>query len=916
MSCWPPRVRDALVLVALATSSLAGGAQNAGDRAAGALTRPTADERDWLAEATTLRASGRHRDALPLLAQAVTAARTTGRDADLLTALSDLASSQYNVGDLAAARLSAFEAATLAEHLGQPAARGRAALLLSIIDDAGADAASARQWVAAAIAAFASAGAIGDQLQAELQQVRVGGVPAPDRPAILSGIAARARAAGQLGVAARALHSLGDDHFNHGRLDAAYETLTEVAALFADLDDPVALGTAYNSLGRVYRAHGRLDEALAMQKAALALHERASDSFALMQSLNAVGAVSQRLGDLIGAIDHTRHALALAASSGSGRAQDVLAANYAALLLESGEAEEAARILTEVIARGRDPYVSVRQLQLAEALTRLGKLDEAMQAAEAGVTACQDAPPDQCVNAYVSRAAVRARRGDARASLDDLNVALGRLEALRGRLVPADFFRQRFHQLYTPLFDRAIALQSAHASAITALETAERARARAMLDLLASRSIAAADDAPHLANAPLPASEAPLSLDVETTTADDPLATLVRRGGSEVTASGRQAATPLLPATVDQLVASAARLGSTVVSYWVTDTDLYVWVVTGTGHVASRRVPVLRSRLAALVRATTPGGGRAPEAARAWHELYGYVIAPIAPALPTAPGALLTIVPHGPLLSLSFAALPNARGRYLLEDYTLHYVPAGALLTYTASRRRPDARSAPLLAIADPLPPRRSALDVPLVRLPGARREAAAVARLPRAGGVRILQDDQATEAHLRDALASSAVLHFATHAIVRNDDPLASFLSLTASGRTSESDGALTAREVYDLRLHADLVVLSACQTAGGIVTGDGVATFARSFLSAGAATLVASLWDVADEPTPQLLPRFYEAWQGGASKAAALRSAQLRLLDELRRRRIRVATPLGPVTVPEHPVFWSGFMLFGEPD
>ena len=96
----------------------------------------------------------------------------------------------------------------------------------------------------------------------------------------------------------------------------------------------------------------------------------------------------------------------------------------------------------------------------------------------------------------------------------------------------------------------------------------------------------------------------------------------------------------------------------------------------------------------------------------------------------------------------------------------------------------------------------------------------------------------------------------------------------------------------------------------------GDGIATFARAFIYAGAPSIVASLWDVADEPTNRLLPQFYRAWLGGASKARALRAAQLRLLSELRAGKVRIETPAGLVSLPEHPVFWAGFALIGEPE
>jgi CHAT domain-containing protein len=109
---------------------------------------------------------------------------------------------------------------------------------------------------------------------------------------------------------------------------------------------------------------------------------------------------------------------------------------------------------------------------------------------------------------------------------------------------------------------------------------------------------------------------------------------------------------------------------------------------------------------------------------------------------------------------------------------------------------------------------------------------------------------------------------------------------------------------------------VLSACRSAGGRVTGDGISAFARAFIYAGTASLVASQWDVADEPTNRLLPDFYRRWLSGQSKARALREAQLRLLRDLRAAKVQIETPVGKALLPEHPVFWAGFALFGEPD
>jgi CHAT domain-containing protein len=449
-----------------------------------------------------------------------------------------------------------------------------------------------------------------------------------------------------------------------------------------------------------------------------------------------------------------------------------------------------------------------------------------------------------------------------------VTAALNRIEDVRTRLVPADFFKQEFHRVLEAVYNEAIAINLSQAQDKRALETAESARSRAFLDLLATR-------------------------------AAEPMTTAA-------------------PATSSDIVATARRLGSTFVVYWAGYDALFTWVVTPDGAVRARRTNLMRTRLDELVRtatpATDPGNAVAARPNSAWRELYDLLIQPVRDALP-ARGSLITIVPHGPLLNLSFAALQDARGRYLLEDYSIHYTPAASMLQFTSMRQHAAAPAPEMLFVADPALPARSRLDMPLPRLPGARAEVQAIARLVPRTRVTVLQDAQATEAGVRAALGGKAVLHFATHAILRDNEPMKSFLALGQSAGAAEADGVLTAQEVYGWSLNADLIVLSACRSGGGRVTGDGVATFARAFIYAGTPSLVASLWDVADEPTNRLLPGFYRSWLGGQSKALALRTAQLQLLRDLRAGRVQLQTAAGLVTLPEHPVYWAGFALIGEP-
>jgi CHAT domain-containing protein len=306
----------------------------------------------------------------------------------------------------------------------------------------------------------------------------------------------------------------------------------------------------------------------------------------------------------------------------------------------------------------------------------------------------------------------------------------------------------------------------------------------------------------------------------------------------------------------------------------------------------------------------TAGGQLDPS----YRELYDVLVRPVRHWLPRGDGRLLTIVPHGPLLRLSFAALQNERGKYLLEGYRLHYTPALSVLEFTARRKRPGGDES-LLLVASPSPS--SVKAERLAPLPGAKREADAIARVSKGASLRVLAGADAREARIRENAGTWTTIHFAVHGIVSDERPLTSYLALTRGSQdaAADDDGRLTAGEIYGLDLRADLVVLSACRTAGGRVTGDGIVGLTRAFIYAGAASVVAPVWDLIDETTPQLFEAFYAARRRGEPTSAALRASQLQMLRALRAGSIAVATAAGRFVVPDHPSIWGGLQLWGEP-
>lgn len=262
-------------------------------------------------------------------------------------------------------------------------------------------------------------------------------------------------------------------------------------------------------------------------------------------------------------------------------------------------------------------------------------------------------------------------------------------------------------------------------------------------------------------------------------------------------------------------------------------------------------------------------------------KLYERLIRPLENDIRQKQGLL--IIPHGALHYLPFAALHDGR-RYLLEGYALRALPSASVLEYLRSGRTRNASSMLVLGNPD--------LGAAKYDLPSAQVEAQKIAG--QSGRARLLLRQQATETVIKTNAADYSVLHVASHGIFNTRKPLDSALLLS---KDEQNDGKLTVGELYSLRLNADLVTLSACETGlGQINSGDDVVGLTRGFLYAGASSVVASLWQVDDEATSQLMVRFYSEL-AGKSKADALRAAQLE---------VRKAYP--------HPYFWSAFYLTGS--
>lgn len=310
----------------------------------------------------------------------------------------------------------------------------------------------------------------------------------------------------------------------------------------------------------------------------------------------------------------------------------------------------------------------------------------------------------------------------------------------------------------------------------------------------------------------------------------------------------------------------------------------------------------------------------------------------VAPCLPLLGDAsLLMMVPGEVMAGVPLAILQDQQGRYLQERFAVTVLPWAGAGERGGSRR--PGRPTSLLALADPpftpghaaamargqhdsdgravsrgdlaqaLRGGREAL-ASLARLPGTRREVAAVASHFPHTDVLLgpsAREDALAERQRAGRLASYDVIHLATHALVDAERSERSALVLSQVAPSPVADGLLTANEVMaSWRLSADLVTLSACETGlGRPAPGEGYLGFTQAFLAAGARSVLVSLWQVDDRATALLMERFYaNRAEGGLGKAAALREAQgwLRQFEAGGRRPFADAR------------YWGGFVLVGE--
>ncbi|MEM7051984.1 MAG: CHAT domain-containing protein, partial [Acidobacteriota bacterium] len=511
-------------------------------------------------------------------------------------------------------------------------------------------------------------------------------------------------------------------------------------------------------------------------------------------------------------------------------------------------------------------------------------------------------------------ARVRQQRGDPAQARRLLIEAVEALEAQRQRLGGPHEALALFTDRYAKIYKDLIALLLDGGETAAAFRISERYRAQGLLALLASRELtfgkalpeplrrqrqenARAYDAAQAALANLASSSDPALLAQHL----DGLRELQRQR-AEIDRAVWQQDDRLRHLEAGRAIAPDALVGllpagTLLVSFVVRDDELISFTLGADAELAAERSPIPRHQLGQRVERfqllnhhrDSDEAARRQLAQDLWSELFSVWQERLADA------DRLLVIADGPLHRLPFAALLTADGHYAIESWGLQQVVSATVLAELAARpARPANR---VVAFADPTS---TTIDGrPRPPLPAARREARGLAR--RFPGTTVLTGRHASEPAAKALPTTANWLHFACHARIDHRFPLDSYLAL-APGRNGDN-GLLQAWEVFEeMRLESDLVVLSACDSGGGrAVDGDGTIGLTRAFHFAGARSVLATQWPVADGSTADLMDHFYSALEAGASPVEALRRAQRDFLTGQ--------------TQPsrQHPFYWAGFQLFG---
>ncbi|MGD2182637.1 CHAT domain-containing tetratricopeptide repeat protein [Lusitaniella coriacea] len=688
----------------------------------------------------------------------------------------------------------------------------------------------------------------------------------------------------------KSLGNLGNAYHFLGQYEKAIGFYQQSLAIAWEIGDRRGVSSSFNNLGLVYQSLGQYEKAIAFHQRSLNISKEIEDRVVESSSLNSLGLVYKSLGQYEQAIDLYQQSLSISKNMGNRIGQGRSLNNLGNVYESLGQYEKAIEFHQQSLTIKRE--IGDRAGE-SNSFNNLGLVYESLGQYEKAIEFHQQS---------LALAREIGDRAGESTSLNNLGLALyqsGQLtqaektlfasievkESIRANLGDNDANKISIFETQASTYRTLQKVLIAQNKRDRALEIAERGRARAFVEFLSKR------------------------LSPETVPE---------------------------PPTIEQIKQIAQEQNATLVEYSIIyddveidgrkrwrESQLYIWVVKPNGEVSFRTADltelaqkgeslkklVTRSRTSIGVRNRSLVAVRAKpdaeEPVNRLRQLHQILIEPIADLLPADPQEKVIFMPQGALFLAPFPALQDENENYLIEKHTILTAPAIQVLQLTREQKKGRGAMLALgegnaLIVGNPTMPS-VAVEIgetptKLNPLPGSEREANKIARFL---NTEPLIGAQATRQAVLQQMSNANIIHLATHGLLDDfkGQGVPGAIALAPDGTGERNDGLLTANEILDLNLNAELVVLSACDTGRGEITGDGVIGLSRSLVLAGVPSILVSLWAVDDHSTAFLMSEFYKNWQETGDKAQSLRQAMLATMEEYPK-----------------PIDWAAFTLIGE--
>jgi CHAT domain-containing protein/Tfp pilus assembly protein PilF len=765
---------------------------------------------------------------------------------------------------------------------------------------------------------------------------------------------------GDKGGIATALANVGAVYLIQGDYMRALEMRQKSLKIREEMGDKAGIAQGLNSLGMVYFAHGDYGQALEFYRRSLQLAGEIGGKALTAGLFTNMGNVYYEQGDYRQAAEFMLKGMKLNEELGDKPSIAALLNNLGAMYNDQGDYDRALdalqRSLKMAEEMGFEQVVASSLINIAQTHHHQGKYQSALEYAGRGIAlARRSDEADILWQALTTEGKAHAALDQFEGARQSFLGAIDVIEKLRTSLAGGERGKQLFFEGKVSPYYAMIDLLLRQKETAQALSYAERAKGRVLLDVLSNGRVnidkamtKEETERDHALTAEISGLNTRIS---RLRSAGDQAELQALMGRLEKARleyesfqSGLYAAHPELkvkrgqahPLTLVEAERLVADGHTALLEYVVGENESYLFALTkGAGQPVTLKVYPLGLKGRETSDMTKDFLRRVAEhdltIKAPAQRLYELLVKPAERQLRGV--SRLIIVPDGPLWDLPFQALHRGQKGYLLEDYAVSYAPSlsvlremkrkGAeLLRARVVQQQPEAVGGgsprlagfrmELLALGNPMLSGQTAAKINALReedslspLPDAEREVNTLGKLYGPARSKVLVGDLATEEEVKAEAGKYRLLHFATHALLDDRNPMYSRIMLSQAGQGVREDGLFEAWELMKLDLTAELVVLSACQTARGRVgAGEGIIGMSWALFVAGCPSVVVSQWKVDSARTTDLMLEFHRnllrrKGRGvGMTKAEALREACLKLLHSQY----------------SHPAYWASFVLVGN--